>query len=127
MCCVNSQQPPCIKHVGYDCQLASCANLSIHWALWRFVVLQALTSTVDGDIVVWDEQGQSAHMGTRATDRRAIKVMRLHGSAILHLSSIGDLVVTGEVKSWHSRDVCDDQTSVNVKSACVGSGCKWPQ
>eukprot|EP00775_Hariotina_reticulata_P011389 gene11389-11537_t len=56
---------------------------------------QALTSTVDGDVVVWDEQGSSAQMGTRATDRRAIKVMRLHGTAINHLSCIGDFVVSG--------------------------------
>eukprot|EP00878_Enallax_costatus_P028053 GHUV01030257.1.p1 GENE.GHUV01030257.1~~GHUV01030257.1.p1 ORF type:complete len:640 (+),score=169.39 GHUV01030257.1:876-2795(+) len=56
---------------------------------------QALTSTPDGDVVVWDEQGQSAQMGTRATDRRAIKIMRLHGSAIHHLSTIGDFVVSG--------------------------------
>ncbi|WIA32991.1 hypothetical protein OEZ86_006150 [Tetradesmus obliquus] len=56
---------------------------------------QALTSTADGDVVVWDEQGMSAQMGTRATDRRAIKVMRLHGAAIHHLSCIGGFVVTG--------------------------------
>eukprot|EP00879_Flechtneria_rotunda_P030852 GHRR01033547.1.p1 GENE.GHRR01033547.1~~GHRR01033547.1.p1 ORF type:complete len:243 (+),score=80.19 GHRR01033547.1:71-730(+) len=37
----------------------------------------------------------SAAMGTRATDRRAIKIMRLHGAAINHLSCLGDLVVTG--------------------------------
>jgi hypothetical protein len=57
--------------------------------------MQALTSTSDGDVVVWDEQGMSAQMGTRATDRRAIKVMRLHGAAIHHLSCIGGFVVTG--------------------------------
>jgi hydroxypyruvate isomerase len=57
--------------------------------------LQALTSTSDGDVVVWGEQGMSAQMGTRATDRRAIKVMRLHGAAINHLSCIGSFVVTG--------------------------------
>lgn len=40
--------------------------------------LQALTATTDGDVVVWDEQGITAQMGTRATDRRASKLMRLH-------------------------------------------------
>ncbi|KAF8067275.1 CFAP251 [Scenedesmus sp. PABB004] len=50
---------------------------------------QALTSTVDGDVVVWDEQGLSAQMGTRASDRRAVKVMRLHGAAINHIAAIG--------------------------------------
>lgn len=78
---------------------------SMHWQSKVFTasrmillccVLQALTSTADGDVVVWDEQGQAAQMGTRATDRRAIKIMRLHGSAIHHLSTIGDFVVSGE-------------------------------
>jgi hypothetical protein len=67
--------------------LPSCASCTI--------CSQALTSTSDGDVVVWDEQGMSAQMGTRATDRRAIKVMRLHGAAIHHLSCIGGFVVTG--------------------------------
>jgi hypothetical protein len=40
--------------------------------------MQALTATTDGDLVVWDEQGITAQMGTRATDRRAIKLMRIH-------------------------------------------------
>jgi len=40
--------------------------------------LQALTATTDGDVVVWDEQGITAQMGTRATDRRASKLMRIH-------------------------------------------------
>ncbi len=40
--------------------------------------MQALTATEDGDLVVWDEQGITAQMGTRATDRRAIKLMRIH-------------------------------------------------
>lgn len=40
--------------------------------------LQALTATSDGDVVVWDEQGITAQMGTRATDRRASKLMRIH-------------------------------------------------
>ena len=40
--------------------------------------MQALTATTDGDLVVWDEQGITAQMGTRATDRRAVKLMRIH-------------------------------------------------
>lgn len=57
--------------------------------------VQALTTTVDGDAVVWDEQGITAQMGTRATDRRASKVMRLHEAAIPFLGAVGDYVVTG--------------------------------
>mmetsp|Transcript_12567 Transcript_12567/g.27123 ORF Transcript_12567/g.27123 Transcript_12567/m.27123 type:complete len:896 (+) Transcript_12567:296-2983(+) len=56
---------------------------------------QALTATTDGDLVVWDEQGITAQMGTRATDRRAIKLMRIHSQAITFLSTIGDYIVSG--------------------------------
>ena len=45
--------------------------------------------------MVWDEQGVTAQMGTRATDRRAIKLMRVHSSAITYLSTIGDYIVSG--------------------------------
>jgi hypothetical protein len=38
---------------------------------------QAVTSTADGDVVVWDEQGLSASNGARASDRHATKVGRL--------------------------------------------------
>jgi hypothetical protein len=57
---------------------------------------QALTATSDGDIVVWDEQGITAQMGTRATDRRAVKLMRIHTSAVTYLGTIGDYIVSGE-------------------------------
>lgn len=57
--------------------------------------MQALTATVDGDLVVWDEQGITAQMGTRATDRRAVKLMRIHQQAITYLSTIGDYIVSG--------------------------------
>ncbi|MEW5317091.1 MAG: hypothetical protein WDW38_008421 [Sanguina aurantia] len=56
---------------------------------------QALTGTGDGDLVVWDEQGLTAQMGTSATDRRAIKLMRVHKSPITFLSTVGDYIVTG--------------------------------
>ena len=57
---------------------------------------QALTATADGDLVVWDEQGITAQMGTRATDRLASKLMRIHTSAITVLTTIGDYIVSGE-------------------------------
>eukprot|EP00201_Polytomella_parva_P001508 CAMPEP_0175075524 /NCGR_PEP_ID=MMETSP0052_2-20121109/22066_1 /TAXON_ID=51329 ORGANISM="Polytomella parva, Strain SAG 63-3" /NCGR_SAMPLE_ID=MMETSP0052_2 /ASSEMBLY_ACC=CAM_ASM_000194 /LENGTH=810 /DNA_ID=CAMNT_0016344255 /DNA_START=338 /DNA_END=2773 /DNA_ORIENTATION=+ len=56
---------------------------------------QALTGTTDGDIVVWDEQGIAAQMGTSATDRRAIKLMRIHNMPITFLSTIGHYIVSG--------------------------------
>ncbi|GAX79688.1 hypothetical protein CEUSTIGMA_g7129.t1 [Chlamydomonas eustigma] len=56
---------------------------------------QALTATTDGDLVLWDEQGITAQMGTRATDRRASKLMRIHHSAINVLMTIGDYIVSG--------------------------------
>lgn len=57
--------------------------------------MQVLTATSDGDLVVWDEQGITAQMGTRATDRRAIKLMRIHQQAITFLGTIGDYIVSG--------------------------------
>ncbi|KXZ56881.1 hypothetical protein GPECTOR_1g795 [Gonium pectorale] len=56
---------------------------------------QALTGTADGDLVVWDEQGIAAQVGTSATDRRAIKLMRIHSSPITLLATIGDFIVSG--------------------------------
>lgn len=50
--------------------------------------VQALTSTMDGDVIVWDEQGLIATPGTSPTDRRASKVMKLHGSSIGVLKAI---------------------------------------
>jgi hypothetical protein len=74
---------------------------------------QALTATSDGDLVVWDEQGITAQMGTRASDRRACKLMRIHPSAITVLTTIGDYIVSGEndgasslpLKSFRARKV----------------------
>lgn len=56
---------------------------------------QAITGTVDGDAVVWDEQGVSAEVGTKATDRKAVKLMRVHSSAVSVLSTMGDFIVSG--------------------------------
>lgn len=56
---------------------------------------QAITATQDGDVVVWDEQGISVEVGTRPTDRKAVKLMRLHNSRLSFISSIGDFIVTG--------------------------------
>jgi WD40 repeat protein len=64
-----------------------------------FHTLQALTSTADGDVVVWEQEGGSTavagQQGQSQPGRRAVKIIRLHGAAIQHLSSIGDFVVTG--------------------------------
>ena len=69
---------------------------------------QALTATADGDLVVWDEQGITAQMGTRATDRRASKLMRIHNSAITVLTTIGDYIVSGRGQggSWTEGGDC---------------------
>ncbi len=45
--------------------------------------------------MVWDEQGLSAAIGTRASHRRAVKIMRLHEKAIPFLGTCGSFVVTG--------------------------------
>lgn len=56
---------------------------------------QAITGTEDGDLVVWDHQGISVEVGTRPTDRKAVKLMRLHNARLSFISSIGDFIVTG--------------------------------
>lgn len=61
---------------------------------------QALTATSDGDIVVWDEQGITAQIGTRATDRRAVKLMRIHSSSVTFLGTVGDYIVSGGVDGF---------------------------
>ena len=61
---------------------------------------QALTGTEDGDAVVWGEQGVCAEIGTKASDRKAIKLMRLHNSAITALTSVSDFVVTGGAEGY---------------------------
>ncbi|KAK9829874.1 hypothetical protein WJX72_008365 [[Myrmecia] bisecta] len=55
----------------------------------------AVTGTVDGDIVVWEEQGSSALEGMRASDRRAAKVIRIHNTPITHLTCIDRFIVSG--------------------------------
>ena len=56
---------------------------------------QAITGTVDGDVVVWDHQGISAEIGTRHTDRKATKLMRLHNASLTWLSTIANFIITG--------------------------------
>eukprot|EP00873_Tetraselmis_striata_P037167 jgi/Tetstr1/457431/TSEL_004215.t1 len=56
---------------------------------------QAVTGTVDGDIIVWEQQGISAQIGTRATDRRAIKMLRIHHAPVRTVTAWGVYVVTG--------------------------------
>eukprot|EP00892_Ulva_mutabilis_P006792 jgi/Ulvmu1/4485/UM002_0210.1 len=56
---------------------------------------QAITGTQDGDAVIWDQQGISVEVGTRPTDRKAVKLMRLHNACLSFITSIGDFIVTG--------------------------------
>jgi WD40 repeat protein len=62
-------------------------------------VLQAVTSTVDGDVIIWEQESMSAPVTAQQAQssgsRRTLKIIRLHGAAIKHLSSIGNFVVTG--------------------------------
>lgn len=61
--------------------------------------LQAVTSTVDGDVIVWEQESMSVPLTTEQAQaepsRRPLKIIRLHGASIRHLSSIGEFVVTG--------------------------------
>lgn len=64
-------------------------------------LLQALTSTVDGEVIVWEQDSTSVPLTAAPAQAshiaawRPLKVIRLHGAAIRHLSSIGEFVVTG--------------------------------
>lgn len=57
--------------------------------------MQAVTGTVDGDLVVWEEQGLGVEPGTRATDRQAIKVIKIQRSSVTCLGVEGDYLVSG--------------------------------
>lgn len=57
--------------------------------------MQAITGTVDGDVVVWEEQGLGVEPGTRATDRQAIKVMKIQRSSVTYLGVESDYLVSG--------------------------------
>lgn len=47
-------------------------------------------------MVVWEEEGPPGlQHGHNTSSRRALKIIRLHGASINHLSSFGDFVVTG--------------------------------
>ncbi|GMH38860.1 hypothetical protein BSKO_06758 [Bryopsis sp. KO-2023] len=56
---------------------------------------QAVTGTVDGDVVLWEEQGLYADQGTRATDRHAVKVMRIQRGKVAYLGAEGGFLVSG--------------------------------
>ena len=53
-----------------------------------------MTATEDGDIIVWEQQGVSTHLGTKSTDRKAVKLVHLHNSAITVLHTVGTYIMT---------------------------------
>jgi len=55
---------------------------------------RAVTGTVDGDIVLWD-QVYVADQSVRTTEKRAAKIIRLHNSAINYLIVYDKFVVSG--------------------------------
>ena len=80
---------------------------------------QAVTGTVDGDVVIWEEQGLGFDVGTRATDRQAVKVMRL----VAWFDDLADGAVTsvsfsgGVPQGYGELDAGDLQ----------GDTCRWVQ
>lgn len=59
-------------------------------------LLQAVTGTRDGDIILWDKA--SAGTGPEAApalNKRAAKVIRIHSSCITHLSIVDKFLVSG--------------------------------
>jgi cilia- and flagella-associated protein 251 len=57
-------------------------------------VMQAMTATEDGDVIVWEQQGVSTQLGTKSTDRKAAKLVHLHNSAITVLHTVGTYIMT---------------------------------
>eukprot|EP00741_Cyanophora_paradoxa_P011271 tig00020554_g10888.t1 len=55
---------------------------------------QACTGTQDGDILLWDQVG-AGEEGARQTDKKAVKIVRVHNSPINVLTCINQFVVTG--------------------------------
>eukprot|EP00854_Cymbomonas_tetramitiformis_P005148 gene5148-6259_t len=76
---------------------AVMGNLASH-AAWLLPVsavnLWAVTGTVDGDVVVWEE-GHMMEPGSRPPDRRAVKILRIHFASISSLVIVDDYIVSG--------------------------------
>eukprot|EP00996_Jenningsia_fusiforme_P000574 NODE_150_length_3012_cov_28.944313_g138_i0.p1 GENE.NODE_150_length_3012_cov_28.944313_g138_i0~~NODE_150_length_3012_cov_28.944313_g138_i0.p1 ORF type:complete len:960 (+),score=237.48 NODE_150_length_3012_cov_28.944313_g138_i0:79-2880(+) len=58
----------------------------------------AATATVDGDICLWAQV--RSEKKTKATDKTALKVVRVHNSAINFLTCVGPYIVTGGVEGF---------------------------
>eukprot|EP00668_Euglena_longa_P012013 GGOE01014437.1.p1 GENE.GGOE01014437.1~~GGOE01014437.1.p1 ORF type:complete len:932 (-),score=199.66 GGOE01014437.1:205-3000(-) len=58
----------------------------------------AATGTVDGDICLWAQV--KSEKKTKPTDKTALKVVRVHHSAINYLTTIGPYIVTGGVEGF---------------------------
>jgi|UniRef100_A0A7S4GA80 WD40 repeat protein/Ca2+-binding EF-hand superfamily protein len=58
----------------------------------------AATATVDGDICMWSQV--KSEKKTKATDKTALKVVRVHNSAINYLTTVGPYIVTGGVEGF---------------------------
>lgn len=61
--------------------------------------VRAVTGTMDGDIIVWEEV-RMPETAARASDRRATKILRLHHAAITALSTVEQYVVTGSADGF---------------------------
>eukprot|EP00698_Gefionella_okellyi_P011922 TRINITY_DN3180_c0_g1_i1.p1 TRINITY_DN3180_c0_g1~~TRINITY_DN3180_c0_g1_i1.p1 ORF type:complete len:925 (+),score=187.18 TRINITY_DN3180_c0_g1_i1:141-2915(+) len=59
---------------------------------------QALTGTVDGDVIVWDES--ALEEGSHDGDKRAVKVLHLHDSPITALTTVDKYIVTGSADGF---------------------------
>jgi WD40 repeat protein/Ca2+-binding EF-hand superfamily protein len=55
---------------------------------------QAVSATVDGDVVLWD-QALLPEQHSKVTDKRAVKIVRLHKKAIRFITTFGRFFVTG--------------------------------
>lgn len=54
-----------------------------------------MTGTVDGDVVLWDQQMHGTQAGSRPRVRHAVKIMKLQRSSITYLGLHGDYLISG--------------------------------
>mmetsp|Transcript_33102 Transcript_33102/g.55453 ORF Transcript_33102/g.55453 Transcript_33102/m.55453 type:complete len:898 (-) Transcript_33102:322-3015(-) len=58
--------------------------------------LMAVSGTVDGDVVLWEEGNSMREAGARPSDRRAVKILRIHlEGGITSLTSVDRFIVSG--------------------------------
>eukprot|EP00002_Diphylleia_rotans_P028882 TRINITY_DN5841_c0_g1_i6.p1 TRINITY_DN5841_c0_g1~~TRINITY_DN5841_c0_g1_i6.p1 ORF type:complete len:582 (+),score=99.26 TRINITY_DN5841_c0_g1_i6:82-1827(+) len=56
---------------------------------------RAITGTTDGDIVLWEEVRREGRSGLKSSDKRAVKIVRLHNCAVNCIAVTKRYIITG--------------------------------